>query len=291
MKLREYQDLARETDQRPGGELEDIVVHLLGLAGEAGSVAEQYKKRLRDKDAHLLWKARMREEMGDLLWYIAAIATDLGLDLDEVARANIEKTRNRWLVTGADQLDAAFPLSEQLPRKGTYEFRPSLSPTGRPRMRVRFEGQWIGDPLTDAAHIDDGYRFHDVFHLAHAVVLGWSPVTRQLLKRKRRSIPEIDEAEDGGRAIVIEEGVAALVFAYAANHDYLVGVNRLDQQLLDTVQMLTTSCEVGVRSAGDWERAILVGYSMFHQLRSNEGGDVLFDADVQTMSFVPFQAG
>jgi hypothetical protein len=79
----------------------------------------------------------------------------------------------------------------------------------------------VGDTLTDASFVADGYRFYDVFHLAHAAVLGWSPVSRSLLGRKRRSDPQIDEAEDGGRAIVIEEGIAALVFAYAASHNYL----------------------------------------------------------------------
>jgi hypothetical protein len=53
----------------------------------------------------------------------------------------------------------------------------------------------------------------DVFHLAYAAVLGWSPVTRKLLDRKRRSNPQVDLAEDGGRAIVIEEGIAAMAFA------------------------------------------------------------------------------
>ena len=42
--------------------------------------------------------------------------------------------------------------------------------------------------------------FHDVFHLAYAAVLGWSPTTRALLKIKRKSRPEIDENEDGARA-------------------------------------------------------------------------------------------
>jgi NTP pyrophosphatase (non-canonical NTP hydrolase) len=69
VEFRRYQDVTRGTDQRPANELSDIAVHLLGLAGEAGSVASEYKKYLRDGPAHSWWKARMREELGDVLWY------------------------------------------------------------------------------------------------------------------------------------------------------------------------------------------------------------------------------
>jgi NTP pyrophosphatase (non-canonical NTP hydrolase) len=285
MEFAEYQTATRSTDQRPGTELEDITVHLLGLAGEAGSVASQYKKKLRDKESHSRWKHHIREELGDVLWYVSTLATKLDLDLNEVAEANLEKTRSRWLPTDAEQLDAGYPAEEQLPRSGKYEFVASINEEGRPTVHVRFDGGQVGDPLTDASHVDDGYRFHDVFHLAHATVLGWSPVTRSLLKRKRRTNREVDEAEDGGRAIVIEEGVAALVFAYATSHNYLEGITRLDQQLLDSISMLVGGTEVGVRSAADWERAILTGYDMFRQLRDHDGGTVSFEADSRSMTF------
>jgi hypothetical protein len=54
--------------------------------------------------------------------------------------------------------------------------------------------------MADNAYERAGYRFHDVFHLAFAAVLGWSPITRALLKRKRKSSPEVDEVEDRGRS-------------------------------------------------------------------------------------------
>ncbi|MFI0349933.1 hypothetical protein [Actinomadura sp. 9N407] len=62
-------------------------------------------------------------------------------------------------------------------------------------------------------------RMHDVFHLSYAAVLGWSPVMRSLMRRKRKSDPAIDEAEDGGRAIAIEEGISTMVFSYASRHN------------------------------------------------------------------------
>ena len=278
MKLREYQEAARQTDQRPGGDLSDLAVHLLGMLGEAGSVATEYKKLLRDGASHTAWKARMREELGDVLWYTATLATKLELDLDDVARANLEKTRDRWLRTSSDCLDARYPEHERLPQSGRFEFIASTNDAGRPTVRVRYNNAWIGDPLTDASHVDDGYRFHDVFHLGYAAALRWSPVTRKLLGRKRRSNPETDEAEDGGRAIVIEEGIAATVFAYATSHNYLEGINRLDFQLLDVIKSISAPFEVGTRTAADWEKAILTGFDAWRKLRDNNGGVVILDA-------------
>ncbi len=111
----------------------------------------------------------------------------------------------------------------------------------------------MGDPLTDNSHVDNGYRFHDVFHLAYAAVLGWSPVTRKLMGRKRKSNANIDEAEDSGRAIVSEEGIALMAFAYATSHNYLDGVTRLDFPFLDVIKDITTptKSESGPRQTGN----------------------------------------
>lgn len=285
MEFNEYQRRAAQTDQRRGDDLRDVVVHLLGLAGEAGSVAAEYKKYLRDGPAHAWWKTRIREELGDVLWYVAAISSHLDLDLDEIATANLSKTGDRWEPGDTAALDTDWPESEQLPRSGTYELRPTTNDHGREVIEVFYNGSRIGDPLTDASVIDDGYRFHDVFHLSYATLLGWSPVTRALLKRKRRSNPSTDENEDGGRAVVIEEGIAALVFGYASQHELLASVTRLDQKLLDTIAMVTGPLEVGVRSAADWERAILAGYELYRQMQAHGGGFIDFDADRGEMAF------
>ncbi len=282
MEINEFQRLARRTDQRPGQEPEDLVVHFLGLVGEAGSVATEYKKMLRDGPAHLTAKARLREELGDVLWYTSTLASKLGLDLEDVARANLEKTVDRWLRSGGELLDSEFPAHEQLPRLAAFTFSP-LEGAQQPTNRLSYEGVAIGDPLTDASHEPDGYRFHDVFHLAHAAVLGWSPVLRKLMSRKRRSSPAVDEAEDGGRAIVIEEGVAALVFAYATSHNYLANVSRLDHQLLDTIQTLVAPLEVSSRSSADWERAVLMGYAGWRALRASGKGTVVVDMHARVL--------
>jgi NTP pyrophosphatase (non-canonical NTP hydrolase) len=279
VKFSEFQKQVRETDQRPGQELEDFVVHLLGLAGEAGSVASSYKKYLRDGAADGAFKLRMREEIGDVLWYLAAITDHLKLNLDEIAAANLDKTRSRWLRGVNEPLDAGFPDAERLPRAGTYEFVPGVNQEGRPTITVWFSGTQLGAELTDNALTDDGYRFHDVFHLAYATVLGWSPVTRALMKRKRKSNSDMDESEDGGRAIVVEEGLSAFAFAYAARHGFLEGVSRLDQQFLDSLSLMTHGLEVSARSQADLERAVIQGFDVFHLLKIHNGGFVDFDAD------------
>ena len=73
----------------------------------------------------------------------------------------------------------------------------------------------VGDAVTDNSWEPDGYRFHDVLHLAHAGILGWSPVLRRMLNRKRKYDRRIDEVEDGARAAIVEEAIAKLVHSYA----------------------------------------------------------------------------
>jgi hypothetical protein len=119
----------------------------------------------------------------------------------------------------------------------------------QPESPTRRHREQVGDPLTDASHIDGHYRLHDVFHLAHAAVLDRSPVIRSLMKLKRRSRPDIDLAEDGGRAIAIEEAMSALVFAYASEHNYLEGKAHVDNALLETIRSVTAQLEVSTPSS------------------------------------------
>ena len=284
MELSEYQNAAVRTDQRPGSELEAVAIGLLGLAGEAGSVATEYKKQLRDGPAHRAFKIRVREELGDVLWYVADLCEKFGLNLDDVAVANLDKVKDRWRPSPqAEPFDSTFPERERLPRHAKIEFQLRTLDDGRTASVMIWNGATLGDPLTDAARVADGYRFHDAFHLSYAALLGWSPVMRALMRRKRKSDPAIDEAEDGGRAVAIEEGISALVFAYASTHSYLDGINRVDYQLLDTIRTLVGALEVGVLRSADWERAILTGFDVWRSLNRTHGGLVEMDADARTL--------
>jgi hypothetical protein len=80
--------------------------------------------------------------------------------------------------------------------------------------------QPVGDPLDDNSEHSDDYRYHNVFHLAHMAVLGWSPVMRRLLGCKRSELPTVDRVQDGGRAAAIEEGLTAYMFTMAGEHSF-----------------------------------------------------------------------
>jgi len=74
-----------------------VLYPVLGLCGEAGEVAEKVKKVYRDKGGIITedTKQELKKELGDVLWYISTISRDLGLTLEEVAQANIEKLTSR----------------------------------------------------------------------------------------------------------------------------------------------------------------------------------------------------
>jgi NTP pyrophosphatase (non-canonical NTP hydrolase) len=294
MDLNEYQQSAHKTNVRVREEGSDIIVPILGLAGEAGELLNEYKKRLRDGEAHSRFPERVAEELGDILWYTAETATKFGLDLNEIAKQNLEKTQARWNIAASSDnyfqikprvFDNTFPATERFPRQFVADFVQS-SENGIVRTTVMVNGRQMGQALTDNAHIPDGYRFHDVFHLACVAVLGWSPVTRRNLGLKRRSDPPIDEVEDGGRAIVTEEGVSALVFAYAADHNSLDGVSSVDYDLLKALRIMTARFEVNVCTTGEWERAILMGYEVWKQVQLNQGGRVALDLDKRTIEYL-----
>lgn len=96
MNFNSYQHKALESAVYPNRG-NNIVYPVLGMNGEAGEVAEKVKKILRDKDGQ--WteedKEEIKKEIGDVLWYCAAAASEFGLNLQEVAEANIDKLHDR----------------------------------------------------------------------------------------------------------------------------------------------------------------------------------------------------
>ena len=69
----------------------------LGLTGEAGEVADKVKKVIRDRGGSFDRETReaIKLELGDVLWYVAQLASELGYDLEEVAEANLQKLSSR----------------------------------------------------------------------------------------------------------------------------------------------------------------------------------------------------
>lgn len=96
MKLNEYQRQARETAVYPS-KGDNFSYPALGLTGESGEVAEKIKKIIRDKEGVYDENDRVEigKELGDVLWYVAILADEFNLSLEEIAETNIEKLKSR----------------------------------------------------------------------------------------------------------------------------------------------------------------------------------------------------
>lgn len=213
-----------------------------------------------------------------------------GVNLSGVMHRNIGKTKGRFLEYDRSSLprfDSSFPEEEQIPQ----HFEIKITQRSGQRSYLQWNKVFIGEPLTDNISDPDGYRFHDVFHLSHAAILHWSPTFRRLIKQKRKSDPKVDEAEDGGRAIVVEEGLTAWIFSRAKQLDFFEGQDSLSFDLLKTVQQFVQGYEVEECPLKLWEEAILEGYKVFRQVRKANGGIVVGDRENRTIKYKPVAEG
>lgn len=235
---------------------------------------------LRDGAVYEQFPKQVSEELGDILWYVATVATKFGLDLDQIAEDNLRKVEDRWHEPGTKPAlyDEKCPPVQRLPR--TFSYRFDHESDGGVEKLVLLDqgtGKQLGNSLTDNAYEDDGYRYHDVMHLAFAARLGWSPVHRKLL-RSGGSVQNRDkavaDAEDGGRAQVIEEAIVAAAYVYADKHAFLEGVEAVDWQLLRHIQQMTANLEVKDRTSWEWNGALIVGFKVWRKLIENKGGVV-----------------
>jgi NTP pyrophosphatase (non-canonical NTP hydrolase) len=370
--VQEYQAKAVSADQLRG---DDLAIPLLGLFGETGSLLSEAKKKHRDAVSYTGYECTVIEELGDVLWYLTAVArrgglsladlahnrdsnfadwrtddalpfpfaalqpqdlriqeepspayetnllklagevgllttdyqenrldnnrpalagrliaifrtlinaaNEAGVTLEEAAEANLAKIFDRWPQerTYPPLFDEDFPEYEHLPRSLRIEvFERDVG--NKHYVFQRCNGINMGDRLTDNIMTPDDYRFHDVFHYAYAAVLGWSPVMRALFKLKRKSQPKVDEAEDGARATLIEEGIATWIFGQAKKLDFFAGrkANDLSLTLLKTVRQFVSGYEPERCPLWLWEEAILQGYEAFRYLK--EKRRALLDIDM-----------
>jgi NTP pyrophosphatase (non-canonical NTP hydrolase) len=349
----------------------DMDTAILGLVGEVGSLVSALKKKRRDTDGFLGYHDAVLEELGDVLWYVSAVARrggtslsevfarsitpvqdastlTLGLlaptseldegafehallelageagdlakrfigssyddnvdalrgdlvkflrplgraaaaaevSLDEAGQKNVAKTQDRWPTAQAfpPLFDDGLHVDEQLPRLLRVEIY-EREVNGKKFVFQKSNGILLGDRLTDNHLPEDDYRFHDVFHLAYAAILGWSPTTRALLKIKRKSLPKIDENEDGARANLIEEGLATWIFETAKRHQFFANTPQLGLDLLKAVKNFVRGYEAEQLPLWLWERAILQGYAVFRKLQQHRRGIVTADMSKRQISF------
>jgi MazG-like nucleotide pyrophosphohydrolase family protein len=359
VRLDEYQKRAFATAQIDWSDARKRHIPTFGVIGELGSLTSELKKTLRDGKAYTDGARNLVEEFGDLLWYLGAIASRHGLDLQAFARRpftvrsprsafghiyavvsacaaliavvpdlgvdlpaaqrrrlaqslglavrttlhaiqrqdinlNTVLTENLRKVNGAFGdgavrparcFDVRFPGYERLPRSIGIHFLERARGPGRIEVVLRVNDLNIGDRLTDNAKRDDGYRYHDAFHLGYAAVLGWSPVVRSTFRCKRKSDAHIDEVQDGARAAIVEEAIAQTVFNYARGHSMLEGLDRIDHNLLKLIQRMVRGLEVRRCALHEWQRAIFVGFEAFRALKRNRGGWLILDAETQSLTY------
>lgn len=292
LKFDDYQELAfltARTEDRVLAEVCLVVLQQLGaelLRQSLPPIERELNTTLPDRPVNDL--------LGEIAWHVAALSSLYNLRMSDIVTANVSKISDRWDRTARTPFhDHDFPETEQFPRRFQVEFVPA----GRGRSRMMFGGSQLGDDLTDNAYYDDGYRFHDVMHLANVAKLGWSPVLRSLMARKRKSNQEVDEVEDGARARIVEEAVVKAIHAEgvrlaafrAEGKDgpvqLFLGSGEISFSFLKGIRTLVADLEVAKNRLSEWEAAILDGYAIFHQLRILGAGVVTVDMDERTVTF------
>jgi NTP pyrophosphatase (non-canonical NTP hydrolase) len=248
---------------------------LLQLAGEVGLLMTDHEAgRLANNQAALAGR------LVAIMRTMIQAATDAGVTLEAAAIKNLSKIFDRWPRerTYPARLDEAAEAEEQLPRD-LYVDVFERKVRGQTYVFQRCNGLNIGDRLTDNAMTADDYRFHDVFHYAYVAVLSWSPVVRALFRLKRKSDPKIDEAQDGARATLIEEGVATWIFGQAAALNLFADVKagELPFDMLKHVRQFVAGYEAEELPLWLWEEAILQGYAAFRFLREHRRGRLHID--------------
>lgn len=233
---------------------------------------------------HDVQKEEGRDQLRDFFRCYLEIVNATGLNLATILRINLEKTEGRFNLPDFSTLpifDEQFDEDERLPD----EFKIFVIERANKKTYLKWNDVFIGDPLTDNIEGEDGYRFHDVFHMAYAAILHWSPTFRALIRHKRKSDPKYDEEQDSGRAIVIEEGLSAWIFSIAKEKNYFFGKDRLPFDLLKGVQQFVSGYEVDKCPLSLWEKAILDGYEVFRELKNNRVGVIIGDRKLRSIRY------
>jgi hypothetical protein len=313
MELREYQEAALRTSEPQLVGPDAATAATFGLVQAVGSIGRIYKKLSYQKIDPEDHRELMATELGDVLWYTSAVARAFGLNLEDVAQKNLKLTRDRYAVPDDRrsvglEIEEGCPVTERFPRRLVFKFaerlkegrpvtcltlieaRPNPFPDGpivgedgTPKRGFRV-GEQFGDCLTDNAHTEDGYRFHDAIHLGFLAVLGWSPIIRRLLLLKRKYRPDFDENEDGARAAYAEEGLSAILARLAEKRNAFKTESDIDGDTLQVFRLATTGLEVSELPAWLWKQAIVEGFSAMSQLIQNGGGYVIADLEQRTLT-------
>ena len=241
------------------------------------------------------------DALGEIMWHLSALASLYDLTLSDILLLTLEKARFRNPENTPGPRHEGKKPAERFPDR----FEVHFVDQGDERSNMYWvQGeraiQKLGSTLTDNDHDGDGYRFHDVMHIAFAVHLGWSPNLRAFMGLKRRSVKKTDEVEDGGRAKILEEAVILEIHRRA---EELEGYFRkaekpiegspyncpgsLNFEFLRRLHELCGGHEVYENPKQDWENAIRAGYDCYHKLRAASGGIIAINMTERTLTFRP----
>lgn len=295
MHFRDYQKLAYLTARTDGDVLMKVCLAFLWQL--SAELMRHYLPPAERELNQTIPDRPLNDILGDVAWHISALAKVVNLDLDEVAEANVRKVSfRRKRGDRTPPHDAEEPESQRFPRR----FDVAFITVGPNRSRMYWNGHRLGDDLTDNAHDDDGYRFHDVMHLANVAYLGWSPVLRKMMGRRRHNPPETDEVEDGARARIVEELIVKAIHAEGerlararrpgvADADLRLFEDRSDIsfRFLQTVRNYADGLEVTKNSSWEWEDAIFVGSALYSELKRERQGTVTVDLEAHALFYKP----
>ena len=211
--------------------------------------------------------------LGEIMWHLSALSSLYGLTLSDILSLTQEKARfrNPQNETGprheSKNPNERFPDCFEVHFVNMGDAQSNMFWVENERIIAQ-----LGDTLTDNDYDGDGYRFHDVMHVAFAVHLGWSPNLRAFMGRKRRSQKATDQVEDGGRAKILEEAVILEIHLRAEELEKYFRearkatpgspYNYPDATTFGFVRRLHELCdghEVYRNPKQDWERAIREG--------------------------------
>ncbi len=122
----------------------------------------------------------------------------------------------------------------------------------------------VGCSLNDNSENNDGFRYHDVFHFGLATFFGWSPFVRRITRTKRKSILELDEIQDGGRALLVEESICLLA------HNFALG-ELSGNDAVNVTKILTSHLEISAISALDWQNWFQIMKEIFLFVKEQNG--------------------
>lgn len=315
-----YQQLAAATDQQVKDGIDPLAlsVPMLGLAGEAGTLLVAQKKAYRDTAGEASDPKFLTTELGDLLWYAAAVATHAGFALEDalddglrlVERHVEELAHLANIPDSLPVLDEGFDLTERFPRLMVIRFRQVPDNSGNLRVKLTLEHAEpnafpdgpvpipdsikeqgypvpgpFGDPVNDNSRRVDAYRYHDAIQLGFTAVMGWSPNTRSLLGVKRRSNETVDENDDGARAIFAEEGMAAVLAKLSAQRQGFLAEDAVDDDAVDMLVTVFEDLEVARMPRWLWKRAVNQGFVAMRELDRSGGGFLRIDLDNRRLGY------